>query len=115
MDQRMVNTLEERKVLDMPIASTVSMRKLGPTEISVTPVGLGMMEFAGGNGLMSFVFLVIRQEEKNATVRAGRIPGLHRDKGPEELAWPRGVAVSLPPQIQAPLQVGMAYLSSTQA
>lgn len=47
MDKCMDNTLEERKALDMPIASTVSMRKLGQTEISVTPVGLGMMELGG--------------------------------------------------------------------
>jgi aryl-alcohol dehydrogenase-like predicted oxidoreductase len=51
--------------------SDSEMRSLGKTDINVTPIGLGMMEFAGGGGLMGFAFPLIPQEEKNATVRAG--------------------------------------------
>ena len=36
---------------EVPIAK----RKLGKTNLWVTPIGLGMMEFAGGGGLMGFV------------------------------------------------------------
>jgi len=62
----------------MPIESPVSMRKLGKTEISVTPIGLGMMEFAGGGrGLTRLAFPVMPQDEKNATVRAGLEGGIN--------------------------------------
>jgi aryl-alcohol dehydrogenase-like predicted oxidoreductase len=43
----------------------------------VTPIGLGMMEFSGGGGLMRFAFPVIPQEEKNATVLAGLEGGVN--------------------------------------
>ena len=55
----------------------VSKRKLGKTNIEVTPIGLGMMEFAGGGGLMGFVFPKISQEVKNATVQAGLDGGVN--------------------------------------
>src|SRR5215208_3607291 len=52
-------------------------RPLGGTNIHVTPIGLGMMEFAGGGGLMGFAFPVIDQQEKNATVQAGLDGGVN--------------------------------------
>jgi aryl-alcohol dehydrogenase-like predicted oxidoreductase len=52
-------------------------RKLGTTNIEITPIGLGMMEFSGGGGLMGFAFPVIDQEEKNATVKAGLEGGVN--------------------------------------
>jgi len=55
----------------------VSKRKLGKTDIEVTSVGLGMMEFAGGGGLMGFAFPKIDQEVKNATVKAGLDGGVN--------------------------------------
>jgi len=55
----------------------VSKRKLGKTDIEVTPIGLGMMEFAGGGGLMGFAFPKIDQEVKNATVKAGLDGGVN--------------------------------------
>ena len=57
--------------------STAGMRTLGKTGIEVTPIGLGMMEFAGGGGLMGVAFPLIPQEEKNATVRAGLEGGIN--------------------------------------
>ncbi len=53
------------------------MRSLGKTNIQVTPIGLGMMEFAGGGGLMGSAFPVIPQDEKNATVKAGLDGGIN--------------------------------------
>ena len=50
---------------------------LGKTNIEITPIGLGMMEFSGGGGLMGFAFPVIDQEEKNATVKAGLDGGVN--------------------------------------
>lgn len=55
----------------------IAKRTLGKTNIEVTPIGLGMMEFAGGGGLMGSVFPVISQEEKNATVQAGLDGGIN--------------------------------------
>lgn len=55
----------------------VSKRTLGKTDIAVTPIGLGMMEFAGGGGLMGFAFPKIDQEVKNATVKAGLDGGVN--------------------------------------
>jgi aryl-alcohol dehydrogenase-like predicted oxidoreductase len=55
----------------------VVKRTLGKTEIELTPIGLGMMEFAGGGGLMGFAFPVIDQEQKNATVKAGLEGGVN--------------------------------------
>lgn len=55
----------------------VTKRPLGGTNIHVTPIGLGMMEFAGGGGLMGFAFPIIDQQEKNATVQAGLDGGIN--------------------------------------
>ena len=53
------------------------VRTLGKTDIKITPIGLGMMEFSGGGGLMGFAFPIISQEEKNATVRAALDGGIN--------------------------------------
>jgi aryl-alcohol dehydrogenase-like predicted oxidoreductase len=55
----------------------VEKRKLGKTNIEVTPIGLGMMEFSGGGGLMGSAFPIINQEEKNAAVKAGLDGGIN--------------------------------------
>jgi aryl-alcohol dehydrogenase-like predicted oxidoreductase len=55
----------------------VSKRTLGKTNIEVTPIGLGMMEFSGGGGLMGSVFPIISQDEKNAAVKAGLDGGIN--------------------------------------
>lgn len=56
---------------------SIAKRALGKTDILVTPIGLGMMEFAGGGGLAGFAFPVIAQEVKNATVQAGLDAGVN--------------------------------------
>jgi aryl-alcohol dehydrogenase-like predicted oxidoreductase len=53
------------------------LRSLGKTGIRITPIGLGMMEFSGGGGLMGFAFPTISQETKNATVRAALEGGIN--------------------------------------
>jgi len=61
----------------MTIDVQIAKRTLGKTNIEITPIGLGMMEFAGGGGLMGFAFPVIDQEVKNATVKAGLDGGVN--------------------------------------
>jgi aryl-alcohol dehydrogenase-like predicted oxidoreductase len=61
----------------MTVDTQVSKRTLGKTNIEVTPIGLGMMEFSGGGGLMGAAFPKINQEEKNATVKAGLEGGIN--------------------------------------
>jgi aryl-alcohol dehydrogenase-like predicted oxidoreductase len=56
---------------------TVVKRPLGKTNLQVTPIGLGMMEFSGGGGMMGFAFPPIAQEEKNATVKAALDGGIN--------------------------------------
>ncbi len=57
--------------------TTIEKRSLGRTDLLVTPIGLGMMEFAGGGGLGGVGFPVIAQEQKNATVQAGLDGGVN--------------------------------------
>ena len=56
---------------------STSKRSLGKTEILVSPVGLGMMEFSGGGGLIGSMFPIIGQDEKNATVKAALDGGIN--------------------------------------
>jgi aryl-alcohol dehydrogenase-like predicted oxidoreductase len=42
--------------------NTLSRRRLGQTELEVTPIGLGVMQFSGGSGMMGMVFPEIPQE-----------------------------------------------------
>jgi aryl-alcohol dehydrogenase-like predicted oxidoreductase len=55
----------------------IQLRPLGKTDISVSPIGLGVMEFAGGGGLAGRMFPVIPQEEKNAIVQAALDGGIN--------------------------------------
>jgi aryl-alcohol dehydrogenase-like predicted oxidoreductase len=61
----------------MPAKHMYSKRTLGRTNIAVTPIGLGMMEFAGGAGLMGSAFPVIAQQDKNAIVQAALEGGIN--------------------------------------
>jgi aryl-alcohol dehydrogenase-like predicted oxidoreductase len=61
----------------MPEEVTPSLRRLGKTDIKITPIGLGMMEFSRGGGYFGFAFPNITREEKNATVRAALEGGIN--------------------------------------
>jgi len=55
----------------------VQMRHLGKSDILVTPIGLGVMELAGGGGLIGRMFPVIPQDEKNAIIKAALDGGIN--------------------------------------
>lgn len=55
----------------------IQKRSLGKTNIQVTPIGLGMMEFSGGGGMLGSFFPVINQEEKNTIIKAALEGGIN--------------------------------------
>jgi aryl-alcohol dehydrogenase-like predicted oxidoreductase len=55
----------------------IQLRHLGKTDILVTPIGLGVMELAGGGGLIGRMFPVIPQDEKNAIIKAALDGGIN--------------------------------------
>ena len=61
----------------MDTNAKIQLRHLGKTDILVTPIGLGVMEMAGGGGLIGRMFPVISQEEKNAIIKAALDGGIN--------------------------------------
>lgn len=56
---------------------TTANRPLGKTGIQVSSIGLGVMELAGGGGLLGVAFPVIPQSEKNAIIQAALDGGIN--------------------------------------
>jgi len=61
----------------MKTKNEIHLRSLGKTDILVTPIGLGVMELAGGGGLIGMAFPVISTEEKNAIIKAALDGGIN--------------------------------------
>lgn len=56
---------------------TFEKRKLGKTDIEVTPIGLGVMQFAGGEGIFGKAFPAMTQAEKNTIIQTALDGGMN--------------------------------------
>ena len=62
----------------MTANNTVSKRRLGRTDIEVTPIGLGVMQFSGGGrGFMGRIYPELTQEQKTAIVKTALDGGIN--------------------------------------
>jgi aryl-alcohol dehydrogenase-like predicted oxidoreductase len=61
----------------MKTNAKIQTRALGKTGIEVTPIGLGVMQFSGGGGMMGMMFPVLSQEKKTEIVRAALEGGIN--------------------------------------
>jgi aryl-alcohol dehydrogenase-like predicted oxidoreductase len=57
--------------------NTFQKRPLGKTGMQITPIGLGVMQFSGGNGMFGMVFPDLSQDEMNAIIRAALDGGIN--------------------------------------
>jgi aryl-alcohol dehydrogenase-like predicted oxidoreductase len=55
----------------------IQKRKLGKTDIEVTPIGLGVMQFSGGKGIFGMAFPDLSQSEKNDIIQTALGGGIN--------------------------------------
>jgi len=55
----------------------IETRQLGRTGIPITPIGLGVMQFAGGKGVFKFMFHDISPADMNAIIQAALAGGIN--------------------------------------
>jgi len=61
----------------MMLSEPINKRRLGQTEIEVTPIGLGVMQFAGGEGIFGMMFPEISQEKMNGIIKTALDGGIN--------------------------------------
>ncbi len=57
--------------------SVFDKRRLGLTELEVSPIGLGVMQFAGGGGMFGMMFSETSQDEKNQIISSAFEGGIN--------------------------------------
>lgn len=61
----------------MTLSKPIKKRRLGQTEIEITPIGLGVMQFAGGEGISGMMFPEISQEKMNGIIKTALDGGIN--------------------------------------
>ena len=61
----------------MTLSKPIKKRRLGQTEIEITPIGLGVMQFAGGEGIFGMMFPEISQEKMNGIIKTALDGGIN--------------------------------------
>ena len=61
----------------MRYSEPIKKRRLGQTDIEVTPIGLGVMQFAGGAGVFGLMFPEISQEKMNGIIKKALDGGIN--------------------------------------
>ena len=64
-------------------------RKLGNSSLAVSPVGVGVMQFAGGGGMFRFMFAKLSQEEKDLIIKIATEGGINWFDTAEYYGWGR--------------------------
>ncbi len=61
----------------MTMSEPIKKRRLGQTDIEITPIGLGVMQFAGGAGIFGMMFPEISQETMNGIIKTALDGGIN--------------------------------------
>ena len=61
----------------MTLNEPIKKRRLGQTDIEITPIGLGVMQFAGGAGIFGMMFPEISQEKMNGIIKTALDGGIN--------------------------------------
>ena len=61
----------------MTLSKSIMKRRLGQTDIEITPIGLGVMQFAGGAGVLGMMFPEISQETMDGIIRTALDGGIN--------------------------------------
>lgn len=56
---------------------TVQHRSIGKTDLMISPIGLGVMQFAGGRGAFQAMFLAISEEDRNQIIQTALEGGIN--------------------------------------
>ena len=67
----------------------LNRRKLGNSNLEVSPIGVGVMQFAGGGGMFRFMFAKLSQEEKDLIVKIAIEGGINWFDTAEYYGWGR--------------------------
>jgi aryl-alcohol dehydrogenase-like predicted oxidoreductase len=61
----------------MTLNDTIQKRRLGQTDIEITPIGLGVMQFSGNKGIFRMMFQDISQDEMDAIIKTALDGGIN--------------------------------------
>ena len=55
----------------------ISKRRLGKTDLKITPIGLGAMEFSGGKGPFKYILAAVPYEIQNQVIKVALDGGMN--------------------------------------